>query len=235
MLALNLYSGNVMDVTFSPAQEARQPVLPAAALVTLAHGLALAALLYLHTATALPAGETVLQASWIAAPMRVAEEKPKPQITPPPTPKTKTPKTQSLLTAKPSAAPQETAPAAEPIATAPTNPAPSPASSHNAAPAAALPVSEPQFNADYLSNPAPDYPRLSRELKEQGIVQLRVHVSAEGRPTEILINRSSSYDRLDQAAINAVRQWRFVPAKRGSDALAAWVIVPINFTLRKAP
>jgi len=94
-------------------------------------------------------------------------------------------------------------------------------------------MTEPQFNADYLSNPAPDYPRISREMKEQGLVQLRVFVGPDGRPQETQLHRSSGFDRLDQAALAAVRQWRFVPAKRGNEALSAWVIVPINFSLRK--
>ncbi|MDE0853533.1 MAG: energy transducer TonB, partial [Nevskia sp.] len=78
---------------------------------------------------------------------------------------------------------------------------------------------------------APDYPHLSRRLKESGTVLLRVLVSAEGRPGQIELNQSSGYVRLDQAAIEAVRQWRFVAAKQGEQAVSAWVIVPINFQL----
>ncbi|MEJ1962844.1 MAG: energy transducer TonB [Gammaproteobacteria bacterium] len=91
----------------------------------------------------------------------------------------------------------------------------------------------PDFEANYLSNPAPVYPPLSRQLREQGITSLRVHVSAEGKPLAIEIERSSGYERLDRAAISAVWQWRFVPARQGSAQMAAWVIVPVRFNLRR--
>jgi protein TonB len=54
-------------------------------------------------------------------------------------------------------------------------------------------------------------------------------VSADGAPAEIEVRQSSGFERLDEAALQAVRQWRFVPAKRGSQNVAASVIVPIQF------
>lgn len=94
-------------------------------------------------------------------------------------------------------------------------------------------VVPPSFEADYLSNPAPQYPRVSRELGERGRAFLRVHVSAAGQPLEVLLHQSSGFARLDAAAIAAVRQWRFVPARRAGSAIADWVVVPVNFTLRR--
>ncbi|MEJ0035757.1 MAG: energy transducer TonB [Gammaproteobacteria bacterium] len=91
----------------------------------------------------------------------------------------------------------------------------------------------PEFEADYLANPAPAYPALSRQLREQGVTTLRVRVAADGNPLAIEIERSSGYERLDRAAIFAVERWRFVPARRGSVAVAAWVIVPVRFNLRR--
>ena len=55
---------------------------------------------------------------------------------------------------------------------------------------------------------------------------------AEGDPKSVQIRKSSGFDRLDEAALNAVRRWRFVPARRGNVAIAAQVIVPINFRQR---
>lgn len=86
-----------------------------------------------------------------------------------------------------------------------------------------------RFDADYLHNPAPTYPSQSRRLKEEGTVLLLVRVSADGAPAEIEVRQSSGFERLDEAALQAVRQWRFVPAKRGSQNVAASVIVPIQF------
>ena len=86
-----------------------------------------------------------------------------------------------------------------------------------------------RFDADYLHNPAPAYPAQSRRLKEEGTVLLLVRVSAEGTPLSVEIRNSSGFERLDEAGLQAVRQWRFVPAKRGSENVAASVLVPIQF------
>ena len=92
-----------------------------------------------------------------------------------------------------------------------------------------LAVTAARFDADYLHNPAPQYPSQSRRLKEEGTVLLLVQVSAEGSPVSIQIRQSSGFERLDEAGLQAVRQWRFVPAKRGNEAIASSVIVPIQF------
>ena len=86
-----------------------------------------------------------------------------------------------------------------------------------------------RFDADYLHNPAPAYPATSRRLKEQGAVLIFVQVNERGDPLSVQLKQSSGYERLDQAALEAVRLWRFVPAKRGQTPIAASVIVPIHF------
>jgi periplasmic protein TonB len=89
-----------------------------------------------------------------------------------------------------------------------------------------------RFDADYLQNPSPVYPPMSRRLGEEGKVILRVLVEPAGVPSTIEIKVSSGSVRLDQAALDAVRRWKFVPAKQGADAVTAWVLVPILFNLR---
>ena len=96
---------------------------------------------------------------------------------------------------------------------------------------APLPVVPPSFDAAYLQNPPPLYPAPSRRRGEKGRVVLRVFVSAQGAAQQVEMRTSSGFERLDQAALDAVRQWRFVPAKQGEQAVAAWVLVPILFTL----
>jgi protein TonB len=86
-----------------------------------------------------------------------------------------------------------------------------------------------RFDADYLHNPAPAYPAQSRRLKEEGTVLLLVRVSVEGAALSVEIRNSSGFERLDEAGLQAVRQWRFVPAKRGNENVAASVLVPIQF------
>ena len=92
-------------------------------------------------------------------------------------------------------------------------------------------IEPPRFDMSYLNNPAPAYPPVSRRLKEQGRVLLRVFVSASGSAEDVEVRASSGSDRLDRAAIDAVRHWRFAPARRGNETIAAWAIVPILFQL----
>ncbi len=94
-------------------------------------------------------------------------------------------------------------------------------------------VTPPRFDADYLRNPAPEYPPMARRHGEQGRVLLRVLVGASGDPREIAVKTSSGSERLDRAAQESVRRWRFVPARIGIVAVDAWVIVPIVFALTR--
>jgi protein TonB len=93
-------------------------------------------------------------------------------------------------------------------------------------------VTQARFDADYLQNPAPSYPALSRRLGEEGKVILRVQVEANGRPGQIEVRSSSGSPRLDQSALDAVARWKFIPAKRGDETISAWVLVPIVFNLK---
>jgi protein TonB len=90
-----------------------------------------------------------------------------------------------------------------------------------------------RFDADYLRNPAPPYPPQSRRLGEEGKVILRVFVTADGNAQEVEVKTSSGSSRLDESARKTVRQWKFVPAKRGGVAVESWVLVPIVFKLEE--
>jgi protein TonB len=59
-----------------------------------------------------------------------------------------------------------------------------------------------------------------------------VHVLADGRIGEVLVEKSAGHPELDEAAANAVRRWRFDPARRGTEAVAMWVLLPVEFRLR---
>ncbi|NWB97026.1 TonB family protein [Pseudomonas gingeri] len=89
----------------------------------------------------------------------------------------------------------------------------------------------PYGRAGYLNNPPPAYPPVAARLRQEGVVTLRVHVQANGRPTEIQVFKSSGFDALDQSAVKAVNQWTFMPAKRGEVAIDGWVNVPLAFKL----
>ena len=110
-----------------------------------------------------------------------------------------------------------------------SDPQSQPDSKHSPVP---VEISQPRFDAGYLKNPAPAYPPMSRRLGDEGRVVLRVLVEADGRPGEVTIKTSSGFPRLDQAAEDAVRRWKFVPARQGDEAVRAAVLVPIVFNLR---
>jgi periplasmic protein TonB len=114
-------------------------------------------------------------------------------------------------------------PIAAPVAAAP---APAPP-----APPAPPKVVLPSTDADYLQNPKPVYPPMSKRLNEQGKVLVRVLIGDDGKPQKAELRQSSGFDRLDSSAMNTVMQWRYVPGKRGGVPEAMWFVVPINFVL----
>ena len=89
----------------------------------------------------------------------------------------------------------------------------------------------PSSKADYLHNPPPDYPRMSKRLGEQGRVVVKVLIGEDGHPQKVELQTSSGFERLDKSAMEAAMRWRYVPGKRGGVAEAMWYQVPIQFTL----
>ncbi len=80
----------------------------------------------------------------------------------------------------------------------------------------------------------PIYPATSRRQGEEGTVRLRVLVDERGRPTDVNVLNSSGFSRLDQAAVDAVKRWRFAAATNGSGPIKAWTQVAITFKLTEA-
>jgi protein TonB len=74
---------------------------------------------------------------------------------------------------------------------------------------------------------------MSRRLGEEGRVEVEVQVQADGTASKVSLRRSSGYPRLDEAALEAIKRWKFIPAKRAGEAVAASVIVPMPFVLEK--
>jgi protein TonB len=91
--------------------------------------------------------------------------------------------------------------------------------------------------ADYssaaLRNPPTYYPPMAVQRGLQGTVKLRIQVLADGRAAEIQIKESSGHEVLDRAALEQVREWRFLPARRGDQAITSWVVVPIKFRIER--
>lgn len=91
--------------------------------------------------------------------------------------------------------------------------------------------SEPVFDAEYLDNPAPFYPRIARRQGQEGKVLLDVVVDEDGKSLTVTIIQSSGHKALDDEAVKTVRNWKFVPARRDGKLVQANVIVPIEFKL----
>ena len=94
-------------------------------------------------------------------------------------------------------------------------------------------VTPPQFGAAYLNNPKPEYPTFARRMRMEGMVMLKVLVSRQGTALKVEVAHSSGYEILDKAAAEAVRNWRFVPAKHGDSPVDEWVQVPVAFHLQR--
>jgi protein TonB len=189
---------------------------------------ALASLFYVRQA---PAPQVVPQTMMV----RFISDAPAPLPPAPPPPQAVKPKPQPKMVAtpKPSPSPIE----APPIETPPAEPQDVAEQTPPAPPAPVAPAEEtvvpPDFVAAYLNNPGPKYPATSIRMREQGLVMLLAQVGVDGRAAVVKVDRSSGHPRLDEAAVEVVRQrWRFVPAQQGGRPVVAWVRIPMSFTLK---
>jgi protein TonB len=92
-------------------------------------------------------------------------------------------------------------------------------------------LTAPGFGAAYLHNLPPAYPFTAKKLKLQGTAVVRVLVSSEGEPKNVELERTSGARILDDAAVETVKRWSFVPARRGNNPITALVNVSIRFQL----
>ena len=165
---------------------------------------------------------------------KVEPTPPKPQVLPAPVKKTVTkpvvqPPPQPLAIADPTPSPNAPVGVTTPQPNIP--PLTTPVAAAAVAPAPAPAVQLPSSDADYLQNPRPPYPPISRRLNEQGKTTVRVLIGVDGLPQRSEIAKSSGFERLDQAAMATVMRWRYVPGKRGGVPEAMWFNVPINWVL----
>lgn len=150
---------------------------------------------------------------------------PKPLVKPSPPPPV-------LIAEKPLPTPQPVveAPKSDPEPVTEVSPPPAPIVTDASKPA---PPPIPPRPADYLNNPKPSYPALSKRMREEGVVRLNILVNPDGSVARLEIAKSSGYPRLDESALKTVQSsWKFEPARQAGKPVAAWVIVPIQFTLR---
>ena len=132
----------------------------------------------------------------------------------------------------PTAAAAPSPPAALPAARGPVTDAGGAASSTGTAgPSGPSKIDLPSSDAAYLNNPLPLYPPMSKRLQEEGTVVMKVLVGADGTVKQIDVKQTSGFERLDRAAMAAMKTWRFVPGKRNGVAEAMWTDAPFRWKL----
>ncbi len=153
----------------------------------------------------------------------VAEPPPEPPKPQPKVERSERPAPKPVVREVAEAAPPPPMPVAPPQAPPPVAAAPT---------VAAAPVidTEADYKARYLNNPRPPYPSAARRMGWKGKVLLNVEVLAEGRCGTVNVFRSSGHEVLDNAAMAAVKTWRFTPATRAGRAVTQWARVPVDFS-----
>ncbi len=96
------------------------------------------------------------------------------------------------------------------------------------------PLVEAKFDVATLHNPKPPYPLAARRRGYEGRVLLSVLVRADGVCGGVTLKQSSGHAMLDTAALDSVKRWRFLPARRGATPVESRVDVPITFRLENA-
>lgn len=178
-------------------------------------------------------------------------QQPKPAKTPPPT-KDSSPKpsaapksaplepvtttTEKEIAVKSTPPTAQTAPSEKPVVNTPaleqTMQTTTATQSAPPAPAKVNDYVAPDITAAYRDNPKPAYPMMAKRRGLEGIVMLAVEINAQGIPQTVAIKQSSGHRVLDDSALSAVRHWRFSPAMRAGNAVAASIEIPIRFSLK---
>ena len=78
----------------------------------------------------------------------------------------------------------------------------------------------------------PHYPESARRRGIEGTTLLKMRITAQGQVEDVQVECSAGHHDLDQSALEAVRRWRFEPARRGSEPVAVWVVIPVEFKLQ---
>ncbi|HQU31874.1 MAG: energy transducer TonB [Planctomycetia bacterium] len=91
-----------------------------------------------------------------------------------------------------------------------------------------------KIKPDYLRNQPPEYPQLAKQMRQEGLVILKVEVDQKGVPITVEVEQGSGYQLLDQAALKAVKRWRFQPERIGGMPVKSRVSIPVRFRLEES-
>jgi len=197
------------------------------ALVVLAHLLLLWLLVAMPSLPSSKRQEMSVSFAVMPSPPQPAVAEPKPEPKPDPKPVEKP----RPVEKRPQPVPEVVTPVVPEQTPVPTEVSSAPPQPVNSAPS--LPDREPDYQAAYLNNPVPAYPMVARRMGWQGRVVLNVEVLASGHAGQVKLHQSSGHDVLDNAAMQAVRGWKFAPARQSGQMVTKWFLVPIPFILKE--
>jgi len=87
------------------------------------------------------------------------------------------------------------------------------------------------YDSSILKNNPPKYPAIARRNREEGLVLVEVLIDEDGQLKDLKIIKSSESEILDRAAVGAISEWSFIPAKKAGVAIISKIVIPINFKL----
>lgn len=85
----------------------------------------------------------------------------------------------------------------------------------------------------YASRVEPEYPAQARRLHQQGTVTLALFIGKDGSLEKVEVSKSSGHPLLDDAAVEAMKESRFLPANQGNTPVASRAEVSITFRLEE--
>ena len=194
----------------------------------------LSALYGLWSARLIPSPEeaATLFVNFIAPPMPPKVEEPKRLPTPPKPRAIEKPQPRQLVAETPVTASTDYVAPPPPVMPEPVQ-VPAMAAPVIQAPLPAGPVAlSSELSVACPQRSAPNYPATSRRLGEMGLVVLRVELSETGQVAVAKVQNSSGFDRLDEAALAAVRTWHCTPPTRSGQPVRATAMQPFNFVIQ---
>lgn len=206
-----------------------RPNIPVIAAILILHILLVSALIQIrsHVQHVQEAKLTVVNLSPPPPPPSAQTPPPPPStpqvVAPPPIVQTPVPPVQTVQTTP------DPVPVPSPQRTVVATPAPSPAVASPAPPSL---IQGGDLSAQMIAGKPPRYPVESRRKREQGTVVLTLTLGVDGAVDTIAVSQSSGFARLDDAARDAVRKWRWSPVIRNGQPMRVKGVVEIPFVLR---
>lgn len=94
---------------------------------------------------------------------------------------------------------------------------------------AEVPSTNVTYEVGSTKNPRPPYPPAAFMARIEGRVIVKVHVMADGKPSEVQLLQTSGSAQLDKSALDTLAKWELEPARKNGEAIDQWIEIPIHF------